>query len=397
MGTGLTMARRPLKQVTFRLRQITRQMWFLPGLFSLGALATVAAAHYSALLLPKELPIDVSREAIETILTIVASSMLAVATFALATMVNAFAGAARRTSPRALRLLAQDRSAQMSISTFVGAFLFSIVGIIALSGGFYEASGRLILFGATLLVVGALIRWINKIPSIGQVGETIERIEAATCAAFREVAQTPLLGCVERRSIPPDGVPVFAERMGYVQHMDPADLQELAETHDIRIHVVARADAYATPLQPLAVVEGRAAPEVRNAIRDAFVVARERTFDHDPRHGLIVLNEIADRALSPGVNDPGTAISVIHAVPRIFADWLDHRETSVEPLYDRVSLAPLAVSEMLVDALRPIARDGADKIEVCLNLAKALEVMDHIAPELFRQPVRDAAVTRHRS
>lgn len=63
----------------FRLRQITRQMWFLPALFSLVALATVAVARYSSFLLPKELPFNVSETAVETILTVVATSMLTVA------------------------------------------------------------------------------------------------------------------------------------------------------------------------------------------------------------------------------------------------------------------------------------------------------------------------------
>lgn len=101
-------------------------------------------------------------------------TMLAVATFALATMVNALSGASQATAPRAVRLFSEDRTAQASISAFVGASLFSIVGIIALSGGFFTASGRLILLTATIvvvvLVVGALIRWISKISSIGQDG-----------------------------------------------------------------------------------------------------------------------------------------------------------------------------------------------------------------------------------
>jgi uncharacterized membrane protein len=205
-------------QVPFRLRQAVRQMWFLPTIFSLGAIATVAAARYSAFLLPEELPFDISQDAIDHILTIVASSMLAVATFALATMVNALAGASQRTTPRAVRLVAEDRAAQTSISAFVGAFLFSIVGIIALRGGLYSASGRLILFAATsvvvLVVVGALIRWINKISSIGHVGEIIERVEDATTTAFREAAQRPCFGCNEQSSAPEEGFPVHAREVG---------------------------------------------------------------------------------------------------------------------------------------------------------------------------------------
>jgi uncharacterized membrane protein len=46
-----------------------------------------------------------------------------------------------------------------------------------------------------------------------------------------------------------------------------------------------------------------------------------RYFDEDPRFGLITLSEIASRALSPAVNDPGTAIQIISSYVRLFSLW----------------------------------------------------------------------------
>lgn len=380
----------------FKLRRAARQMWFLPAMFSLAAVATVAAAHYSAFLLPQKLPLDVSQAAVEDILTMIGSSMLAVATFALATMVNAFASATQTTSPRAVQLIAEDRTAQTSISAFVGAFLFSVVAIIALSGGFYSASGRLILFSATLVVVivvvGALIRWINKISSIGQVGETIERVEVATTAAFREIAQSPLFGCGRRAAVSEAGTVVHADQVGFVQQVTPAPLQKLAEEKGLRIHILARPGTYATKAQPLAVVTGAMDEADRRRIRGAFAIGRNRTFDHDPLFGLIVLNEIASRALSPGVNDAGTAINVIHTQIRILDTWMsawDGEER--EPMFDRVSMMPLTPDDVLTSALRPIARDGAGNIEVCLKMYEALEAVLAMSPKQFAPAVEAAA------
>lgn len=371
----------------FRLRQVVRQMWFLPALFSVAALLTVAAAHYSAFLLPQDLPVDVSQSAIEDILTIIGSSMLAVATFALATMVNAFASATQTTSPRAVHLIAEDRTAQTAISVFVGAFLFAVVGIIALSGGFYSASGRLILFAATIvvviIVVGALVRWINKISSIGQVGETIERVEVATTAAFRELAQSPLFGCC-RTMAAPDGTPVHADRVSFVQHVTPAFLQKLAEERDLQIHVAARPGTYATAAQPLVIVNGMVDDAVERRVRKAFVLGRNRTFDHDPVFGLIVLSEIASRALSPGINDPGTAINVLHTQVRVLDTWVRATDAvEPEPDLDRVSMMPLTPDTILTSALRPIARDGAGNVEVCLKLYETLAAIGAMSPPRF--------------
>ena len=45
--------------------------------------------------------------------------------------------------------------------------------------------------------------------------------------------------------------------------------------------------------------------EDAEAIAATFVIGGSRVFDQDPRFGLLVLSEIASRALSPAVNDPG--------------------------------------------------------------------------------------------
>lgn len=389
----------------FKLSQIVRKMWFLPTMFAAGAFATVAAAHYSAFLLPQELPIDVSETAIKDILTIIGSTMLAVATFALATMVNALSGASQGTSPRAVRLISEDRTAQASISAFVGAFLFSIVGIIALSGGFFTASGRLILFAATIvvvvLVVGALIRWINKISSIGQVGETIERVEQATTRAFCEIAATPLFGCCESDVARDGAVAVYAAQVGFVQHFEPAELQKVAEEDDLWIHVVARPGVYVTRAQPLVMAAGLSDEDALRRIREAFVLGRDRTFDHDPLYGLIVLNEIASRALSPGVNDPGTAINVIHTQVRILDTWMTGKPPlKPEARFSRVSMTGISPDDIMTTAFRPIVRDGASNVEVCLAVCEALKAIRATSPQVFRSAVAVTAadlLTRARS
>jgi uncharacterized membrane protein len=88
-----------------------------------------------------------------------------------------------------------------------------------------------------------------------------------------------------------------------------------------------------------------------------------RYFDEDPRFGLITLSEIASRALSPAVNDPGTAIQIISSYVRLFSLWaepLDSKKTEKKP-YDRVAVPELTIEDLFEDAFRPLARDGAGK------------------------------------
>ena len=115
---------------------------------------------------------------------------------------------------------------------------------------------------------------------------------------------------------------------------------------------------------------------VRRGARDArraFVIDGDRTFEADPRFGLIVLSETASKALSPGVNDPGTAIDVLGTSLRILAGWSTAaRAIPARVTCPRLHVPPIAVEDLVCDAFRWIARDGAGQLEVQIRLQKAL-------------------------
>lgn len=124
----------------------------------------------------------------------------------------------------------------------------------------------------------------------------------------------PFLGGVEKTpSNSLTGTAVFCSDIGYVQYVDMNALQTLAQKHDLRVMVDAMPGSFLAPGRPAVVLSspGPADGKLRAQICDAFVIGANRSFDEDPRFGLIVLSEIAARALSPAVNDPGTARSLV--------------------------------------------------------------------------------------
>ncbi len=382
-----------MSYLRFKLRQLMQRMWFLPAAFSAMAVLTVVIAYVLARFAPDELPFVMPSNAVQSILQILASSLLTVAVFALSTVVGAFSAASSSTTPRAVPLIAGDVQAQTSISVFIGAFLFSIVGIIGLSAGLYSEAGRLFLFVVTLgvlvLVVAALIRWIGQISAIGRVSHTIGVVETATRDSLKVMREHPLLDC-RRLDGEPEGQPLSAERPGYVQHCDAGELQGLAEEHDLVVTVMARPGTYATPVRPLMLVQGDTDEALRKALTDCFVLGDQRAYDSDPRYGFIVLGEIADKAMSAGINDPGTAIVVIDTVTRLLLDWNDEYRDGE---HDRILVAPLVPRDVLEDFYRPLARDGAHVIEVVSRMLKSLETVAACKPTLAdaaREMGRDA-------
>ena len=364
--------------------QVTRRIWFRASLFSVLAIATALVAILIRNYIPSDLPTKIGADAVDNILGIIASSMLTVTTFSLSTMVSAYSAATSNVTPRATKLVMEDSTTQNVLATFVGSFLFSLVGIIALSTGAYGESGRVVLFVVTIavivLIVVTLLRWIDHLSRLGRVTETTERVENVTITAMRSRRQRPYLGCRPLNAasdVPPIARPVFFSRIGYVQHLDPRALSEVAKSNNGRIFVAAIPGQLVGPTEPVAWLDGLQGQDQEERIRNCFSVGDTRSFDQDPRFGASVLAEIASRALSPAVNDPGTAIDVITRAMRVLAVWVEPVDPEVENevLYPNVYVPPLDVGDLFDDLFTPIARDGAGIVEVGLRLQKAFQTL----------------------
>jgi uncharacterized membrane protein len=364
------------------LRQFTQQLWVRVALFSLTAVLTALIGVALAPVIPGELPRLIGADALDDVLAILASSMLAVTTFSLTTMVMAYTSASSYATPRASRLLMDDPTTQNALGTFIGSFLFSLVSIIALGTEIYGEEGRLVLFVATLavilLIVIQLLRWIDYLSRVGRVGQIIDMVEQEAMRAMANRIEHPCLGGRPlhdpANDVPVDARIIEASEVGYVQHVDTQALAKLTDEHGGDVYILALPGIFVDRARPLARVRGIAADDALEQIRDAFTIGKHRSYFQDPRFGLCVLAEIASRALSPGVNDPGTAIDVIGRGVRVLSEWrrYDLDRADADAKCPRVRVGPLDTDDLFDDFFRPIARDGADNVEVHIRLQKAL-------------------------
>jgi uncharacterized membrane protein len=376
------------------LRQFSRQLWVRATFFCLLGIATAFLAVLLSPYIPDGLEAAVGAEAVDNILGIIASSMLTVTTFSLSTMVAAYSAATNSVTPRATKLLMADTTTQNVLATFIGSFLFSLVGIIALSMEVYGEEGRVVLFAVTILVIAliviTLLRWIDHLSKLGRVGETTATVEKATRQALEQRVRTPYLGGVEFKrgqSLPHGARPIICRRIGYVQHIDIAHLSSLADDKGGQVIIAALPGRFVTPAEPVAYLVGKVAAaneDEANAILKGFTIAQERSFKQDPRFGLSVLAEIASRALSPAVNDPGTAIDVIGRAVRLLSVWAD-TETAEEPLYPNVFVPAIHLEDLYDDVFTPITRDWAGLVEVQMRLQKAFAALSEFGGAPYAQ------------
>lgn len=373
-----------ISRFQFFISRLPEHLWIRPlGMCFLSVIVAflVKTADYGPV--PDFVP-NISPETIETLLKIIASSMLVIATFAVGSMVSSYASASSTATPRSFALIVADDVSQNALSSFIGAFIFSIVALISVLKGFYQAGGRFALFCVTLLVFALVIlmflRWVDRIARLGRLGTTIDKVEEATAKAFVARRRAPTLGGVRAWPRPAGSRAVYADTVGYVQRVDVPMLQAFAVQAGLRIAVDALPGTFAVPGRPLAFIlsQDNAAEQVDTSrIVAAFQIGDDRTFFEDPRFGLVVLSEIAGRALSPAVNDPGTVIDILGTFVRLFVLWnkpVEENQT-MPCTCDRVEVPAISVRDMFDDAFRAIARDGAGAVEVGISLQQSLHAL----------------------
>lgn len=383
---------------------ISRHLWPRALIFGIVAIVTALASIYLKAFIPEELSYKIGAGAIEDILKILASSMLAVTIFSVSTMVGAYSSATSNVTPRATRLLLEDKRSHNALSTFIGSFIFSIVGIIALKAGVYGQSGQFILYLVTIVLISIIIitmfTWIDYLSKLGRVHETIRTVELATRDALKERIQHPFLGGVPLIKDMEDIASLKAIHgadIGYIQHIDMAGLNKVAEQLKADIYIHSLPGAFITPDRPLAYVadtscqtNDAASPQsAEQAIRNCFAIDNDRSFSQDPRFGLSVLCEIAQRAMSPAINDPGTAIQILGTGVRVLAEWARREEDKPaaegdekKRLYPNVHIPGLKTSDLVQDFFMPMVSDVAGNFEVSMRLHKSCLCLSRMDKEM---------------
>ncbi|MEM1149150.1 MAG: DUF2254 domain-containing protein [Pseudomonadota bacterium] len=396
----LSVVKPKLLQGLQTLRRISRIMWLRVALITALSVFAALSAQPLDQIIPDGPKDRFTEDAVLPILTILANGMLAVATFSLGVMVSSHRTSAEQATPRIHRLLMADRSTQSMLATFIGAFVFSLCAIILFRAGYYTDDAAIIVFGVTIFVVIAvvvsLIRWIGQLTRIGSLEYALDRAEKAARETLHAAQETPYLGGVRRDVGDPIGgdfQTITAASSGFLSRVDMEELQSSAAASGgqifLKVHVGER------------ILEGDvlgwASQEVSSSdLSTCFVLEASRSVDQDPRYALIILREAASKALSPGVNDQGTAIEVIARIERLLWSFGSAPEKTPDAVYPDVFVPELPAGTLPISAFRMIARDGAQQAEVLLTLADTLgrlavrdDVLDSKTAQILLRDVHD--------
>ncbi|MEJ6402005.1 DUF2254 domain-containing protein [Yoonia sp. 2307UL14-13] len=366
--------------ITFgrRIRAASRNLWTRVLLISVLSLFAVLIAKLTGGLIPSGFAEAVGAESVTELLTIIANAMLAVTTFSLSVMVTIHRAVAGQWTPRAHQMLLRDAPMQTILATFVGAYIYALTSLILLSTPFFGEAEIVVLFGVTLvviaLIVAMILRWIMHLQTWGSLEQIASTIESAARRALAERDDRPCHGAnplTPDTIVPADAVDLLAKETGYVQSILFEKVAADAEEIGAQIYFLAPIGRF---VHRGDVIGHMAAgnPALSDRIGDWITIGPSRTPDQDPRLCLIMLSEVGSKALSAGINDPGTAIDVIGRIVRLIAGFAPEVDRRSVPDYPNVWVPVLDPGDLVIEALAPLVRDGASLVEVQIVLQKRL-------------------------
>jgi uncharacterized membrane protein len=201
-----------------------------------------------------------------------------------------------------------------------------------------------------------------------------------------------------RSALETDAKIISAPGDGYLEFVAAEELLTIARDADLLLQIERRPGHYVIAGMTLLRVspQARVYDELEGRMRDAFILGSVRTSAQDIEFCLNQLVEIAVRALSPGVNDPFTAVTCIDRLGSALAR-LAQREMPASVRRDdrgavRIIAPASAFPELLAAAFNQIRQYGAASVAVTVRL---LEVIRRIGE--FARRGEDISALQHQA
>lgn len=344
-------------------------------------------------------------EGARTLLSSVAGSMMSVAGTVFSITLVALQLASSQFGPRLLRNFMQDTGNQIVLGTFISTFIYCLLVLRTIRGEDYDVFVPQISVTVGILLaiasIGVLIYFIHHVAVsiqsshiIAEVGKDLnkaidrlfpENIGHSVSDRQRWVEEIP--ANFER-----EAAPILATGSGYLQALDEEQLINIAKSKDLLLRLVCRPGKFIVQGRELVTVwPGKLVDrKLTKQIRDTFILGKERTEQQDAEFPINQLVEIAARAISPGVNDPFTAIRCIDQLSAALcllaerefpSSYRFDEDNNLRVIADRVTFAGLIDA-----AFNQIRQYSKPDIAVQIRLLEAIStIAKHTENKKYRQ------------
>lgn len=384
-----------LRQFADRMRH---SLTFIPSLYVVGSTVVVfVMLGIDRRLDDESLPVllETTVDSARSVFAAIAGGLITSITLVLSMMLVAVQLASSQFSPRTLRNWLGNRTIQHAVGFVLGSTVFCLLALRS-TRSFGEQDDAVVPHLTVLVAVAvavmslvAVVRTVDHIAHSLQVGTIAQRVASETIGVIERVYLTEPdtirvgveSGAVQANgsiSIPIGATAIETSTAGWVQQVD-VDVVLASLPERSTAYLTADVGSFVIDRSPIVWVAPPPADTAtcRTSMLEAFAFGDTRTMQQDVEFGIIQLTDIAVRALSPGVNDPSTAIDVIAHLGNVMATLWERQELSTTHRSGSRTVVQRRPthSELLDRAFSPIIHYGSSDRQVVIAMRQTLALL----------------------
>lgn len=341
--------------------------------------------------------LDFSPEGARAVLGAFTGSMLTFIVFVLSALLIVLQLASGQFSPRVIAQVLSSRP----IKVILGIFTFSYVSTLAALSRVEDVVPQLPVAVAVVSNLACILLFFLFVQQVGsQMGPAaiMQMVAEETRSVIGSVYPRPYDPAAPQtvrtgvRSPSPLQVLDHTGPSGVVLGFSQADLVRIAGESDACVELVPQVGNFLARGDPLFRVTAARRPVNALALRQCVAVGAERTLEQDPRFGFRILVDIASKALSPGINDPTTAVLALDQVHHLLLEVgrrkLDDGEARDAEGNLRLVYRTPDWEDFVLLAISEVRHYGGGSIQVARRLRAMLDHLIRVLPEARQGPLR---------
>lgn len=308
--------------------RITNSIAFYPALMALGMFALavgclyIDAISYGNKIAEALFFIAVrNTETARTLLGVLAGGLISLMVFSFSMVMIVLNQAASNYSPRVLPGLVSRPQHQVVLGVYLGTIAFTLAVLSNVDSEAFELLvPRFSIIVNLLLAMGSLfafVYFIHDISNAIQIGNIILRLYKKTrVSLIRELQSEHYL----KEPLPREEQKhvVKAWQSGYFFTVAEKPFIKGAQKHGLQVKLLKRQGHYMLKGEVFLEVNQPVNEEIIELLKETFIFRHQEIIEDNYVYGFKQLSEVAVKALSPGINDPGTAIQVINYLTDLF-------------------------------------------------------------------------------
>ena len=276
-------------------------------------------------------------ETARSILSVFIGGIISLTVFSFSMVMVVLSQASSNFSPRLLPGLVSNSRHQFILGMYVGTLLYCIIIITSLGARGIDADtmGLSTMFAAilSLTCIGLFVYFIHSISGAIQIQNIIDKIFKRCNAYADDVLMNADTKKIALQYVDTSGWKVLnSNKTGYFRGFDSKLLQKSIEKQENQIEVLPYLNKHLWEGMPILKVKDTVSDEEIENLMFCLDISSDRHEDDKGVGGMIKLMEIAVKAMSPGINDPGTAIDAIAKLGRLLRKYLQFPHITSQPV-----------------------------------------------------------------